>query len=588
MRSSCLTLLAAAISVAPLSAIPRATLGAQGAGGAAPTPPTQSFLPLDVRREVVARWNGPNALRASGRLEIGVGREVTGNLAVEQGELVLAGHVAGSVTAVNATVVLGATARIDGDLLVVGGGVEGRNAALVGGPIRIYREPMIYHEEGDKLVDDVADSASAEESWLRRLEHHHQGNWVAILRVVQAGPYNRVEGLPIELGPVVNHLTPWGSVRADAAAVVRTGSSFGSTDGDVGHRLRGEVRVGRVRGIGVGAQLFNIVDAVESWQLSDLETALAAFVVRRDYRDYYQRHGGNAFVTLYGARTVESHRLVRRGTLVVARLRNPFTLFNADRDWRPNPLVDEGLFHVGTLSLNFDTRTDPEDPWSGWLVDANLEYGTGTIEDVAPSSEPRPLLSDGHTRYTRGFFDFRRYNRLGPTRSSTCGCSPRAGSAATSCRSSDGFRSTDRARCPASTSAARAPVRTSARATSACSFRGGRRSAIASRSRRSSCAATCRSISRAVWEDWPHHYHSSHGDAVWVVFADAGRGWNVGPIAAGTPLGFGTSTIPPFSTFRTDVGVGLDFGGIIGVYAAKSTSSPSEPMNFFVRLRHRF
>jgi hypothetical protein len=45
--------------------------------------------------------------------------------------------------------------------------------------------------------------------------------------------------------------------------------------------------------------------------------------------------------------------------------------------------------------------------------------------------------------------------------------------------------------------------------------------------------------------------------------------------------------LPPLSSFLSDIGVGLDLAGI-GIYAAKSTSSPSEPVNFFVRLRHRF
>jgi hypothetical protein len=87
------------------------------------------------------------------------------------------------------------------------------------------------------------------------------------------------------------------------------------------------------------------------------------------------------------------------------------------------------------------------------------------------------------------------------------------------------------------------------------------------------------------WENWPRHFHSAAGDMAWVVFADGGRGWRVGD-----PLGdlrYGSQTIPPLSTFRTDVGVGLDLGGI-GFYAAKSTSTPSEPVNFFVRLRNRF
>jgi len=69
------------------------------------------------------------------------------------------------------------------------------------------------------------------------------------------------------------------------------------------------------------------------------------------------------------------------------------------------------------------------------------------------------------------------------------------------------------------------------------------------------------------------------------LFADAGRGWRTG-----TPDGtltYGNGTLPPLSTFRSDIGLGLDLGGI-GIYAAKSVSTPAEPVNFFVRLRHRF
>ena len=54
-----------------------------------------------------------------------------------------------------------------------------------------------------------------------------------------------------------------------------------------------------------------------------------------------------------------------------------------------------------------------------------------------------------------------------------------------------------------------------------------------------------------------------------------------------------TNKPPPLSTFRTDVGLGLELGdffgsGDFGVYAAKALSSPDEKVNFFVRLRHRF
>jgi hypothetical protein len=70
-----------------------------------------------------------------------------------------------------------------------------------------------------------------------------------------------------------------------------------------------------------------------------------------------------------------------------------------------------------------------------------------------------------------------------------------------------------------------------------------------------------------------------------VLFADAGRGWLLGPADGG--LSYGTSALPPLSSFRSDLGVGIDLAGI-GVYAAKAVSTPSQPVNFFVRLRHRF
>ena len=73
--------------------------------------------------------------------------------------------------------------------------------------------------------------------------------------------------------------------------------------------------------------------------------------------------------------------------------------------------------------------------------------------------------------------------------------------------------------------------------------------------------------------------------AKWVVFADAGRGWLVGP-SDGRRF-YGSTTLPQLSTFQTDIGAGLlldDFG----LYVAKSLSQAGAPVNFFIRLRPRF
>ena len=74
-------------------------------------------------------------------------------------------------------------------------------------------------------------------------------------------------------------------------------------------------------------------------------------------------------------------------------------------------------------------------------------------------------------------------------------------------------------------------------------------------------------------------------DGAWIFFTDAGRGWLVN--APGTPLNFGRRDLPPLSTYRTDIGAGLDFD-LFGIYLAKALSAPREPLKVFLRVHHRF
>ena len=547
--------------------------------------PDRQQLPGDVRREVAEKWNRANAVRSSDRLEIEPGQEINGDVAVQRGPLIIAGHVVGSVLAVNSDVLLRPSARIDGNLLVVGGEVEGRNTGYIGGSVRIYRQSLVYRMEGDHMI--AADSGSRDEpSWWQRFELDHDSyKWSEALRVVQAGPYNRVEGLPIQLGPFLNRRTNWGAILIDPAAVLRTGSSFSSAKADVGYNVRSEVRKGDDNGFAVGGRMYSVVDPIEDWQLSDLEVALGAFLVRRDYRDYYQRHGTTAYVTLYGAPNLSLAGSYGAERWSSREAGNPFALFKADDPWRPNPAVDEGVFHLANLALAWDTRTDPLDPWSGWLIDADIEHGRGSIETPAPSADPQSVGRIGLTSYTRGFFDVRRYNRLGPNaqlnmrvvlggwmhgdplplerRLSVDGPGVLPGF---DFRSSRGGR--DVGTCSAGLGVPGSPAECERIALGQVEYRGDLHLDVMDN-----------------LEDYLRQYLSAHGGIAWVLFADAGRGWLLGPADDG--VAYGNGTLPPLSTFRADLGIGIDLAGI-GVYAAKAVSTPSQPVNFFIRLRHRF
>lgn len=555
-----------------------ATVRAQDA--ARDTSAARDQLPRDVAQEVVALYNATTALRATEPTEVAAGRDVAGDVAVLDGPLTIGGHVAGRVLAINSDVILLRGARIDGDLLVVGGEVEGSDGASIGGELRIYHPPLRYTRDGDLLVAQL-DETRPVEQWWRRLERRRRRNFNR-LEIASAGPYNRVEGLPVRIGPVLYRDQGWGHVRLDATAVLRTGSSFSSSEADVGHDVNLEARLGRRLGASVGGRLFDVVDGVEQWQLSNVEVALASFLFHRDYRDYYGRHGAQVYAALHPSETVELSLAYGDERWRSRPTRDPFSLAMNGLAWRDNPAMDAGRFHVANLTLRLDTRNDRLDPRDGWYVFGDVERGVGRIAGAGATSAGVRDVPTGDTRYLRGFVDARRYNRIAPNAQLNLRLvlgGWLAGDPLPLERrlSIDGpgtvpgfdFRTgggTDVGTCSEGAAPSGRP-------------------------------AQCERVGLAQLE-YRNDIHVSmtrgSGDArrtrfrldgAWVFFADAGRGWLVN--SPGSALDEGKGKLPSLSSYRTDIGAGLDFN-LLGLYVAKALSDPNEPANVFLRVRHRF
>ena len=535
-------------------------------------------LSPELAHEIAALYNAPGTIRVGGTLEIAAERTISGDVAITGGPtLIIAGRVTGRVVAINADVVLRPGARIDGDVLVVGGRLEGGDAAAIGGTVRVYRQSLRYHMEGERLVPD----RQRDEDAPRFSRLYNFGARTVSRLSFTATPYNRVEGLPVHIGPTLTHHARDVDLRIAVQGILRSVDEFEWTSNNVGHLVFAEARLARSRGIGVGGSLFDVVDPVERWHLKDTEAGLAAFFLHRDFRDHYARHGGGVHISAFVADQRSLTLGFRSERWRAREARDPFTLFRDDQAWRPNPVVDEGRVQLLTAEYSYDTRNDEADPWTGWYLNGDVEHGSGRLTRRVPGAVARSV------GYVRGFADLRRYNRLSPDaqvnmrlvlggwlggddlplqrRLSVGGPGTLPGF---DFRDNPG--ATDVGQCWGPELLPGAPALCERVILAQVEYRG------------------ALGFGRIGLGDLVPDWWSDRGlkTPQWVAFADAGRGWLVGD-RQGDLQYPGWTVLPSPDTFRTDVGLGLDLR-VIGFFVAKAVSDRNEPANFFVRVRHRF
>jgi hypothetical protein len=582
------------VCLAGLLPLLAASLGAQDS-----TAHADSILPSEIATEIAARYNTPTTHHVVGTFAVPRDTVLTGDIAVTDGPVTIAGHITGSLTAINTDVRLDPGAHIDGDLLIVGGApvVPQPDSIAVAGPTLAFQQRLHYHLDtaGVLIVDD-----DASKNWWRRWLALRHRKGFADFTITTAHTYNRVEGLPILLGPTVHRETPWGSFGLDALGIVRTGD-FVINDRTLGYRTAADARIGHARDgtVTFTARAYDDVTPVEDWQLSDAEVGLASFFFRRDYRDYYQRHGGSGSVSLADGYADLNVTVANEHWSSLSAL-DPIYIFRTTGSWRPNPDLDDGTFQIVSAGLKFDTRNDRSDPWAGWYLQSNVEYGTGRIGILGTRSPPPPPILSGPgvtsptggppangraagTAYTRAFFDLRRYNRLGPTDQLNLRA-VLAGSVG-----GDHLPLERRLSVGGPGTIPGFDFRESGdNNTNVANCSSGPGPQPAGR------PAQCDRIALAQIE-YRHdlridigptgHGIGFHRDGAIVAFSDAGRGWLIGP-HDGT-LRYPSNAFPGPSTFMTDAGVGLVVDPV-GIYLAKALSDLSERPHVEIRVQHRF
>lgn len=570
---------AAACAVA--CALAGAPLGAQ----AADTAQRIDSLSYDDASAVAFLYNQPAALRTTNATTIAQDQTVAGNVAVLDAPLVIGGHVTGRVVVINGDVTLLHGARVDSELVVTGGTVDGADSTTVGGAIKVYGPRLPYRLQGDQVVA-LRDESQGVASWFRQWKRRHLRTHNRV--VLRSGTYNRVEGLPVILGPTIRQNSSLGPFSVQALGIYRSADHFAWKADNLGYDVQAEMQLGYTRGVAVGAEAVDEVAPVESWQLRDSEIGLASFLLRRDYRDYYNRKGARAYVALRDGPTLSLTLGLGQERWQPRATRDPWTLFRGDGVWRPNPVLDAGTVTLATAEVRYDTRNDRDNPWTGWLVTAELEHGfsdhvvLGPLSTIArapsPDGQPVPVA------YTRGVLDLRRYNRLSPESQLNLrlfaggwlGGDPLPLERRFSLGGSGSLPGYD----------FRQPL-TGERDVMTCS----------AGQHIIGTPAQCDRVLLAQAEyRGDLHLHLFGGGSggwswtfyhplQWVVFTDAGRGWLLhAPAPDG---GVQDARAFPLSSYKADFGIGLD-AEVLGIFVAKSVTDWANPLNVVVRLRHRF
>jgi hypothetical protein len=530
---------------------------------------------------VLALFNAPTTTRLEGGIILPAGTRITGAVAVWRGPLQLAGEIQGPVLVVNGDLILAPGSIVTGDILVVGGRISRDSSATVGGKVEEYPDAAPVLRTGDGLLAvrerrrPILDFGGAQRSF-------QSGKINTTLFLSSGGTYNRVEGLPITLGPrFIYQMAPERKATLELLGIIRTAGDPTELGKEVGYDAHFDFSDGTPRhhGWGLGVRASQLVQAVETQPLSRSEVGWSTLLLHRDYRDYHLNEG----VALYGFiwagssfRLDGGWRTENQSSLPA---NDPWTLFRSDEDWRPNPLIDDGRYETVHLGATYDTRNEGRLANSGMWVRLNWERSASA--DVAPVDLPETVRgaipTDGSYAFHRLWLDARSYNRITPAmrlnlravgggwiggdplpmqrRLSLGGPDILPGYSFrwATCNEGAPIDPANPALCDRSL-ALQAELRT-----------------------RLDLGLLYRYKDRAQVEQ---AFGLDQVDV--VVHADMGKSWLTGEGPGRVP----NNAIPALDEWLYDVGIGVDAGGI-GAYLSKAITN-GQPIRFFLRLQRRF
>ena len=123
----------------------------------------------------------------------------------------------------------------------------------------------------------------------------------------------------------------------------------------------------------VKIETFRLTDTNDRWRMSDLENSIAAFLLKEDFRNYFETRGFRLSVVMEVDFFHEITVSYTDQDVRSLKAADPFTLFGWAKEFRGNPAIDEGKQRSLLFQWIYDSRDNMRFPRRGWYGSISLE-----------------------------------------------------------------------------------------------------------------------------------------------------------------------------------------------------------------------
>ncbi|MBN1561662.1 BamA/TamA family outer membrane protein [candidate division KSB1 bacterium] len=320
-------------------------------------------------------------LRFHGDAEIGEDELIESDIVLLEGTLIIDGEVDGTVLAIFGDVELGPTARVRGDVVSVNGKVWSEDEARIDGDVVVTNVPIESDDDDEPIAERRSQPHQKKETSHRWPDDDDEVVWA---------DYTRVDGLT--LGMQFPRPGWWANKNHHFAFIGKAGYSFTSKKWQYQAGLErwtsGDFR------FSVGGEFHDLTDTQDSWIICDHENGLAAFFMKEDFRDYYNRSGWSVWASQNFSKSTKLTATYHYDDFQNMEKLTNWSMFGKGKRFRENPLalasgyIDANGFDApltikslsGTLTI--DSRNSQTRPTSGWYITAFGEYAGEQFDNL--------------------------------------------------------------------------------------------------------------------------------------------------------------------------------------------------------------